>query len=195
MRPAKLLLLDEPLSALDAPLRAALREELRELQREFAGTMILVTHDPAEAMLLADELLVLQEGRVLQAGRMEHVYQRPATAEAARLLGAEEAAAGVVAGADAIAVGPQVLLHVAGPALERGRRVHWSVMPGRARLSAGGRYEGTVEALVAAGLERRLIVQFGDTHVRVSADDGDWAPGRLCRFDIDPRLVQVWAAD
>lgn len=195
MRPAKLLLMDEPLSALDAPLRATLREELRELQREFAGTMVLVTHDPAEAMLLADELLVLDGGSVLQSGPMEHVYQRPATAQAARLLGAEHPAAGVVAGPDAIAVGPQAVLDVAGPALERGRRVHWSVMPGRARLSAGGRYEGTVEALVPAGLERRLTVRFGDTHVRISADSGDWAPGRLCRFDIDPRLVQVWMVD
>ncbi|HET9108947.1 MAG TPA: ATP-binding cassette domain-containing protein [Steroidobacteraceae bacterium] len=195
MRPAKLLLMDEPLSALDAPLRAALREELRELQREFAGTMVLVTHDPAEAMLLADELLVLAGGRVLQSGPMEHVYQRPATSEAARLLGAEHPAAGVVAGPGAIEVGPQAVLDVAGPPLERGRRVHWSVMSGRARLSAGGRYEGTVEALLAAGLERHLIVRFGDTHVRVSADSGAWAPGRLCRFDIDPRLVQVWMAD
>lgn len=195
MRPAKLLLMDEPLSALDAPLRAALREELRELQREFAGTMILVTHNPAEAMLLADELLVLEGGRVLQSGPTEHVYQRPATSEAARLLGAEHPAAGLVAGPDAIQVGPQAMLEIAGPPLERGRRVQWSVMPGRARLSAGGRYEGTVEALVPAGLERRLIVRFGDTRVRVSADSGDWAPGHLCRFDIDPRLVQVWTAD
>ncbi|MBW4053321.1 MAG: ATP-binding cassette domain-containing protein [Proteobacteria bacterium] len=195
MRPAKLLLMDEPLSALDAPLRATLREELLELQREFAGTTVLVTHDPAEAMLLADELLVLEGGRVLQAGATEQVYQRPATAQAAGLLGAEHPSAGLVAAPNAIAVGPQAVLEVAGPPLERGRRVNWSVMPGRARVSRGGRYEGTVEEVVSAGLERRLTVRFGDTHVRISADSVDWAPGSLCRFDIDGRLVQVWTVD
>jgi ABC-type Fe3+/spermidine/putrescine transport system ATPase subunit/ABC-type sulfate transport system permease component len=195
MRPAKLLLMDEPLSALDAPLRALLREELLELQGEFAGTTVLVTHDPAEAMVLADELLVLADGRVLQAGPTEQVYQRPATAQAAQLLGAEHPAAGTVAAPNAIEVGPQVLLEVAGPSLERGRRVNWSIMPGRARVSGGGRYEGTVEGVFAAGLERRLSVRFGETLIRIGADSADWAAGRRCRFDLDPRLVQVWTVD
>ena len=195
MRPAKLLLMDEPLSALDAPLRAMLREELLELQGEFAGTTVLVTHDPAEAMLLADELLVLEGGRVLQSGVTELVYQRPATAQAARLLGAEHPSAGIVAAPHAIEVGPQAVLEVAGPPLERGRRVNWSVMPGRARVSRGGRYEGTVEEVASAGLERRLSVRFGETLIRIGADSADWAPGRLCRFDLDPRLVQVWTVD
>lgn len=195
MRPAKLMLMDEPLSALDAPLRAMLREELLELQGEFAGTTMLVTHDPAEAMLLADELLVLADGRVLQSGAAEQVYQRPATAQAARLLGAEHPSAGIVAAPNAIAVGPQTVLEVSGPPLESGCRVNWSVMPGRARVSRGGRYEGTVEEVTSAGLERRLSVRFGQTLLRIGADSAEWAPGRLCRFDLDPRLVQVWTVD
>ncbi len=65
---ASLLLLDEPFSALDAPLRAQLRQELRQLQEEVAVTTILVTHDPEEAFFLADTLIVLQAGRVLQSG-------------------------------------------------------------------------------------------------------------------------------
>jgi ABC-type Fe3+/spermidine/putrescine transport system ATPase subunit/ABC-type sulfate transport system permease component len=194
VRPAELLLLDEPLSALDAPLRAALREELLEIQRVFPGTTILVTHDPAEAALLADELLVLEGGRVLQSGRTEHVYRRPATAEVARLLGAEHVSEGTVAAADAIAVGPQVLVEVAGPALERGRRVNWSILPGRARPGGAGRYEGTVEEVTPAGLECRLLVRFGGTRIRMTADRGDWAPGRTCRFDLDPHMIQVWSA-
>ena len=64
VRPARLLLLDEPFSALDAPLRASLRQEMVALQSEFGATTILVTHDPAEAALLADEILVLEGGRV-----------------------------------------------------------------------------------------------------------------------------------
>ncbi len=195
MRPADLLLLDEPFSALDAPLRAALREELLEVQRAFAGTTILVTHDPAEAILLADELLVLDAGRVLQAGRTEQVYQRPATAQVARLLGAEHPSEGVVAADDAIAVGPEAVLRVAGPALERGRRVQWSLPAGRVRLGGEGRYEGTVEHIAPAGLECRLTVRFGSAHVRISAAPGEWEAGRPCRFDVDPHLVQVWVVD
>jgi energy-coupling factor transporter ATP-binding protein EcfA2 len=62
-----LLLLDEPFSAVDAPLRARLRHEFLQLQQEFDTTTILVTHDPTEAILLADELLLLDAGRVLDA--------------------------------------------------------------------------------------------------------------------------------
>ena len=195
MRPADLLLLDEPLSALDAPLRAALREELLAVQRDFAGTMLVVTHDPAEAALLADELLVLEGGRVLQSGPTRQVYQRPATAEVARLLGAEHPSEGLVAAANAIEVGPQVVLEVAGPALERGRRVQWSFFPGRVRLGRGGRYGGTVEAVAAAGLECRVTIRFGNTRVRIPADPGDWAAGQPCRFDADPGVVQVWSVE
>jgi ABC-type sulfate/molybdate transport systems ATPase subunit len=64
-RRADLLLLDEPFSALDAPLRARLRREFASLQQEFEATTILVTHDPTEAIALADEFLLLDAGRVL----------------------------------------------------------------------------------------------------------------------------------
>jgi ABC-type Fe3+/spermidine/putrescine transport system ATPase subunit/ABC-type sulfate transport system permease component len=195
MRPADLLLLDEPLSALDAPLRTALREELRELQRAFAGTTLLVTHDPAEALLLADELLVLEAGRVLQSGRTESVYQRPATAEVAGLLGAGQPCDGIAAAAGAIAVGSGAVLAVAGPPLECGRRVKWSFPPGRARLGAAARYGGVVAEVTPAGLECRLTVRFGNVHVRIPAERGDWRPGQACRFDLDPRAIQVWAGD
>ena len=195
MRPAELLLLDEPFSALDAPLRAALREELLAMQRAFAGTTILVTHDPAEATLLADELLVLEAGRVLQSGSTQQVYQRPATAQVARLLGAEHPSAGTVAADGAIAVGRDALLEVSGPALEPGRRVNWSFLAGRARLGGGGRYAGIVEEITPAGLECRVTVRFGNTHVRIPAGRGDWMLGQACRFDVDPHMIQVWPVD
>ena len=94
VRPASLLLLDEPFSALDAPLRRRLREEMRQLQREIEATMVIVTHDPDEAALLSDEILVLDQGRVLQTGLTEAVFRRPASETVARLLGAENVAFG-----------------------------------------------------------------------------------------------------
>ena len=83
----RLVLLDEPFSALDAPVRDELRRELRRLQREAGLSTVLVTHDPEEAALLADEILVIDEGRLLQAGPRAEVFNRPASPQVARLLG------------------------------------------------------------------------------------------------------------
>jgi ABC-type sugar transport system ATPase subunit len=85
-RPA-LLLLDEPLSALDASLRRQLRAELAELLRRLGTTVLYVTHDQEEAMLLADHLVVLERGRVAQAGPPLELYRRPAHPFVAGFLG------------------------------------------------------------------------------------------------------------
>jgi ABC-type Fe3+/spermidine/putrescine transport system ATPase subunit len=82
------LLLDEPLSNLDARLRAEMRLELRRLQREVGITTIYVTHDQEEALELSDVIAVLREGRVLQVGAPEEVYRRPRSTAVARFLGA-----------------------------------------------------------------------------------------------------------
>lgn len=83
----RLLLLDEPLSALDARTRLEVRTTLRHHLKGFAGPVLLVTHDPLEAMVLADRLLVLEDGRVVQEGTPAEVARRPATQYVARLVG------------------------------------------------------------------------------------------------------------
>lgn len=191
-RRADLLLFDEPFSALDAPLRASLREELLSLQREFCGTTIMVTHDPTEAALLADELLILESGGVLQVGRTAEVFRRPVSETAARLLGAQNPGRGMAISANRIAVGGGVMLEVAGPALECGRPVGWSFSPSEARPSASGEYEGLVCGVLGVGMERRLAIRLGDTLVRISSGRASGAPGDSCRFDIDPAAIQVW---
>ena len=82
-----LLLLDEPLSALDARTRLDVQAELRRHLGEFAGPSLLVTHDPLEALVLADRLLVIEDGRVVQHGSPAEVARRPATDYVARLVG------------------------------------------------------------------------------------------------------------
>ncbi|MBS0657280.1 MAG: ABC transporter ATP-binding protein [Verrucomicrobia bacterium] len=89
------LLMDEPLSALDARLRDDLRAELARLLRELALTTVYVTHDQAEAMSLGHELLVMQRGRIEQAGRAEDLYLRPASPFVAGFIGAANVFAGV----------------------------------------------------------------------------------------------------
>jgi molybdate transport system permease protein len=191
-RRASLLLLDEPFSALDAPLRSGLREELLSLQREFSGTTIMVTHDPVEAALLADELLLLENGGVLQAGPTAEVFRRPASETAARLLGARNPGRGVVVSSNGIGVGGSIVLEVAGPALDVGRPVGWSFSPGDARPSASGAYQGVVCAVFAIGMERHLAVRAGDALVRISTGRTAFAAGDPCRFDVDPAAIQVW---
>ncbi|MGY1803342.1 ABC transporter ATP-binding protein [Blastococcus sp. SYSU D00922] len=81
------LLLDEPLSALDARTRLVVRAELRRHLAEFAGSTVLVTHDPVDAMALADRVVVVEEGRIVQSGTPEDVSRRPRTDYVARLVG------------------------------------------------------------------------------------------------------------
>ena len=83
----RILLLDEPFNGLDAPLRIAAHDVLTELHRQDGLTIILVTHDQAEAMALGDRIVVLDRGTVLQCASPSEVYQHPATVEVARFLG------------------------------------------------------------------------------------------------------------
>lgn len=87
VRRPRAFLLDEPLSNLDAKLRTDMRFELKSLQRQLNGTFVLVTHDQAEAMSLADVLIVMNKGRVLQVGAPRDVYRHPANLFVARFVG------------------------------------------------------------------------------------------------------------
>jgi ABC-type sugar transport system ATPase subunit len=84
-------LMDEPLSSLDAPLRAQLRSELKRLQREIGITTLYVTHDQAEALALADKIGVINKGSLLQYGSPQSVFERPSSAFVARFVGDPQA--------------------------------------------------------------------------------------------------------
>jgi len=84
---APVCLMDEPLSNLDAQLRQEMRREIRALQRKLGITMVYVTHDQTEAMTMADQVILLRDGRIEQDGTPEELYNRPATAFTARFIG------------------------------------------------------------------------------------------------------------
>ena len=101
----RLILLDEPFSALDAQLRVELREEVRGLLRSLGTTALLVTHDQAEAMTLADHLVVMRGGQVVAAGDPRQVYDEPVDAEMGRFLGEAVVVRGTLVGSgDTVAV-------------------------------------------------------------------------------------------
>jgi len=117
VRRPRLLLLDEPLSALDQPTREQLRPELRRLLVKFGIPVVLVTHDRVEAMVLADHLIVLDHGKVLQQGEVEEVFNRPVDVEVSRIVGMGNVLPGRIVkteeGLATVAVGRTQLLAVA----------------------------------------------------------------------------------
>ncbi len=101
----EVLLLDEPLSNLDARLRAQMGEEFRALQRRLGITTLYVTHDQEEAMALSDRVVVMQKGRILQTGAPEMVYRQPASRDVASFFGAPNLIATTVTGCRPVADG------------------------------------------------------------------------------------------
>jgi multiple sugar transport system ATP-binding protein len=87
VREPRIFLMDEPLSNLDAKLRESLRVELQHLQKTLGSTTLFVTHDQIEALTMADRIAVLNEGRIIQVGTPEDIYDRPATTFVAQLVG------------------------------------------------------------------------------------------------------------
>jgi putative spermidine/putrescine transport system ATP-binding protein len=137
IRPA-VLLLDEPLSNLDAKLREEMQIELRSIQRTIGTTTVLVTHDQSEAMALSNRIVVMNEGRVEQVGTPEEVYGHPATSFVASFLGKTNIFAGEAVAASpgsAVSVGGET--HTVAIELPTGP-VHVQVRPERLRFSMNG---------------------------------------------------------
>jgi putative spermidine/putrescine transport system ATP-binding protein len=104
-----LLLLDEPLSALDAKLREGVRDEIRALQQRVGATTVFVTHDQTEALAMADLVAVMNEGRVEQLGAPEEVFERPATRFVATFVGRAARLPGKVEGPGVVRCGEVAL--------------------------------------------------------------------------------------
>src|SRR5262249_3721464 len=143
-----------PLSNLDALLRDEMRVELKRLQERLGATMILVTHDQSEALILSDRVVVMESGRVEQIGRPEEVYRRPATAFVARFLGRANFLAGSVAEVDAVktvvAIGGNLSI-VAGPrpGLGLGQDVHVMIRQEHIAIDAPGTDSGAPNRFAA----------------------------------------------
>ena len=102
------LLLDEPLAALDLQLRKAMQEELRRIHHEIGGTFVFVTHDQGEAMALANRIAVMKSGRIVQEGSAEEVYARPSTRFVSTFIGEANVFPGRRAGGEVVLdIGPR----------------------------------------------------------------------------------------
>ena len=186
VRHPKVLLLDEPLSNLDASLREEMRKELKRLQMQIGITTIYVTHDQVEALELSDQIAVLDHGRIVQLGTPRDLYFHPCNAFVAEFIGSTNMFRGVVAelgretpeGAVKLEDGT-VLKCVLPSASSLGDRVVVSVRPEAIALSdiaqqAGvasvNRMEGTIVLSAFSGASNRYTVQSGPSTVTVFAD-------------------------
>jgi ABC-type Fe3+/spermidine/putrescine transport system ATPase subunit/ABC-type sulfate transport system permease component len=195
-RPA-VLLLDEPFSALDAPVRDALRFDLRRLQREAGLSTVLVTHDPEEAAFLAEEVIVLGHGHVLQEGACVDVMSRPASAEVARLVGIHNVQPGRVLSPGVVRVG-RVNLALDSGTLAAGTEVLWCIRPEDVQLSEAGTYRATVTDAAVLGAVVEYVVRFDDAgpELRARASRStSFAPGAPCGVDVPAEAVSLWAKD
>ena len=130
-----MLLLDEPFTGLDAPVRDRLRRELRRLQREAGLSTVIVTHDPEEAALLADEIIVLDDGRVLQAGAREQVFRAPRSPQRRRAAGHRQHATRAWSSRAGASLSGGVEIDApTGELAQRAREVVWCVRPERIAL-------------------------------------------------------------
>ena len=160
----EVLLLDEPLSALDAKVRVQLRDEIRRLQREVGTTTLFVTHDQEEALAVADRVGVMKAGRLEQIDRPETIYSRPTTQFVAEFVGLTNRLPGIATGGTAVALGTAVPLL---PGSIRSGPVTLLVRPEAVRLAAPGTQTpahttGTVVAISYLGAYGRIRVRLPD---------------------------------
>ena len=161
----RVLLLDEPLAALDKKLREEMRGELREIQRSVGITTVFVTHDQAEALGLSDRIAVMQAGRIEQLGAPREIYERPATRFVAEFIGASTVLRGRATAADRVTLlGGEAVRVVGLDGLRAGEPVDLAIRPERVRLT-GGAAENVVDARVAGvvyqGVQTEVTVEIG----------------------------------
>ncbi|WP_176057232.1 ATP-binding cassette domain-containing protein [Paraburkholderia sp. BCC1876] len=195
-RHSELLLFDEPFAALDTPRRRRLQQSLRALQREIAAVTIIVTHDPDEAALLADEVLVVEQGRVLQSGFIDAVFERPASMRVAGLLGLHNVGEGMMTGPAQVEIAPGFSMMIGTGAseqdLQTGQHVMWRVSSHAVTISPDGEHNGVVESVELRRGERYLRVSLGGVHFDLASEDARLREGAPCRIDVRSAGVTVW---
>jgi spermidine/putrescine transport system ATP-binding protein len=171
----KVLLLDEPLGALDLKLRKALQLELKRIQRDVGITFVYVTHDQEEALTMSDRIAVMNRGVIEQVEGPEEVYERPRTTFVAGFIGVSNLMPGQVVSANGqraeLRLDSGVTVSIEARGATSGERAHAVVRPEKLELSrledpaAGGRpaVEGTVESSLYLGTATQFVVRLADS--------------------------------
>jgi iron(III) transport system ATP-binding protein len=177
-----LLLLDEPLSALDAKVRVHLRHEVKDLQRRLGVTTIMVTHDQEEALTMADRIVVMNQGVIEQVGTPVEIYRSPTTAFVADFIGTMNFVPGTVVGPDRVRLG-QVDLVCDADGHVQGAEVTIAVRPEDIVVQEVGQQEQNVFEVRVGAME------FLGSFYRADLADGAMGEARL-RADFSINLVR-----
>ena len=181
----EVLLLDEPLSNLDAKLRVEMRAEIRQLQQQLKITAIYVTHDQEEALAMSDRIAVMRSGRLEQVASPQAIYRAPATPFVAEFMGTTNLLSGVIAGRDdaalRIRVGQQEF-RAYGEGHD-GETVTFSLRPETVRLLAPGEAPPQGWSVLEASLGQ---VEFLGALTRLDLDVGHGATLRVASLDVLP---------
>jgi len=176
----KVLLLDEPLGALDLKLREQMQEELKSLQRSLGITFVFVTHDQGEALSMADRVAVFNDGKIVQAGTPHEIYNRPRTRFVADFVGSSNV------------IAPDAMKALGGEA-------RWtSLRPEAIRIVSEGGVEATVRSTSFLGASTKLFVETAVAALTVSLPAGQAAPQigesiRITWSASDPHYMEASA--
>jgi spermidine/putrescine transport system ATP-binding protein len=191
----RVLLLDEPLGALDLKLRKEMQFELKRIQHDMGITFVHVTHDQEEAMTMADFIVVMHDGRIEQLGGPAELYERPATAFVANFLGVSNLLPGTVAGPDAVRLESGTVLHVAPQALNgHTGTVSVGIRPEKLKIADGGTntLSGQVVDRAYVGVSTQYVVDTPVGAISVCVQGaGTQAPGERMELSFEPDAAFV----
>ncbi|MEX3010753.1 ABC transporter ATP-binding protein [Hoeflea sp. TYP-13] len=196
VREPRVFLMDEPLSALDAKLREALRVELKKLHNDLGATFLFVTHDQVEAMSMGDKIGVLNEGRLVQVGTPAEVYSAPCNTFVARSVGTPpmNLIDGKLSSGRAVINGGGFELPVTANGAEDGRNLIFGVRPENIQLESGAPVEARVFDIEDHGVVKILNMEVGGDKIHatvparlhVALDETvrfGWKPDKVLLFD------------
>ncbi|MEO1775693.1 MAG: ABC transporter ATP-binding protein [Pseudomonadota bacterium] len=189
------LLFDEPLTVIDPHMKWALRTELKKLHREFGHTMIYVTHDQTEALTFADKVVVMHDGRVVQIGTPEALFDAPAHTFVGYFIGSPgmNVIPATVEGARAIVSGTEIpLAHGYGPVAGQ---VSIGVRPEFVRLSDADGMPVRVRRVEDVGRHKIVRADFFGQEITIIAAESDRITADMNRVQFVPERVNVYADD
>ena len=198
VRDASVFLFDEPLSNLDARLRALMRVEIRQLHNRLGATTIYVTHDQIEAMTLADRIALMRDGRILQVGTPDDLYDRPANRYVAQFIGSPQInfQEGEIVGEGrsvSFQAGELTLPLPPGDDLAAGRKVVCAVRPNDVTPDPDGPIAGTLTIAEKTGADKQMHLKVnGQEFVALAPRDAQGKAGDVIRFSVDPAKIHLF---
>jgi len=202
VRNAKVFLFDEPLSNLDAKLRSHMRVEIRQLHDRLGATTIYVTHDQIEAMTMADKIVLMQDGKIVQVGTPDDLYDKPNSIFVADFIGSPSMnfIEGVLASDDngAFFSADHVAVRLPGSfnGLEAGHKVTCGIRPSDVSLAENGTIAGTLQLAEKTGADVQLHASIqGHDFIAIAPRDAPVKAGETVSFDVPPEKVHLFDAE